>query len=115
MIPAISMAYEVAEADIMLRPPRNAKTDRLVTAKLVNFSYLQIGLIQALAGFLTYMIVLANYGYGAFNVVASSLRSSFPSFAHRRVAQRAVIVVISNSLYQQQQVPAEHLANDWQP
>ena len=28
MIPAISFAYETAEADIMTRPPRNAKTDR---------------------------------------------------------------------------------------
>ena len=63
MIPAISMAYEEAEADIMQRPPRNAKTDRLVTAKMINFSYLQIGLIQALGGYLTYMVVLANYGY----------------------------------------------------
>ncbi|GMI61139.1 hypothetical protein ScalyP_jg7148 [Parmales sp. scaly parma] len=63
MIPAISMAYETAEADIMLRPPRNAKLDRLVTAKMINFSYLQIGLMQALGGYLTYMIVLNNYGY----------------------------------------------------
>lgn len=46
MIPAISMAYEKPEADIMTRPPRNAKTDRLVTKKLINFSYMQIGIIQ---------------------------------------------------------------------
>ena len=31
MVPAISMAYEDAEADIMKRPPRNAATDHLVT------------------------------------------------------------------------------------
>jgi sodium/potassium-transporting ATPase subunit alpha len=42
MIPAISMAYEEAEADIMQRNPRNAKTDRLVTRKLIYFSYLQV-------------------------------------------------------------------------
>ena len=46
MIPAISMAYEKAEADIMTRPPRNAEKDRLVTKKLINFSYMQIGIIQ---------------------------------------------------------------------
>lgn len=63
MIPAISLAYEKKESDIMDRPPRNAKTDRLVNTKLISFSYLQIGIMQALAGLLTYMIVLNDFGY----------------------------------------------------
>merc|ERR1711966_32462 len=63
MIPAISMAYEKAESDIMLRKPRNGKVDRLVTKKLVAFAYLQIGVIQAAAGFFTWMVVLNDYGY----------------------------------------------------
>lgn len=63
MIPAISMAYELPEADIMMRPPRNSKTDRLVTKRMINFSYLQIGMMQAAAGFYTYMVVLNDYGY----------------------------------------------------
>jgi len=63
MIPAISMAYELPEADIMMRPPRNPKVDRLVTSKMIHFSYGQIGIIQALAGFFTYMVVLNDYGY----------------------------------------------------
>lgn len=63
MIPAISMAYELPEADIMMRPPRNAKTDRLVTKRMINFSYGQIGMIQAMAGFFTYFVVLNDYGY----------------------------------------------------
>jgi sodium/potassium-transporting ATPase subunit alpha len=63
MVPAISMAYEEKEADIMDRPPRNAKTDRLVNFRLISFAYLQIGMIQALAGFFTYMLVLNDYGY----------------------------------------------------
>mmetsp|Transcript_18870 Transcript_18870/g.38697 ORF Transcript_18870/g.38697 Transcript_18870/m.38697 type:complete len:1343 (-) Transcript_18870:193-4221(-) len=63
MVPAISMAYETAEADIMKRPPRNAKVDRLVTKKLINLAYLQIGIMQAMAGFYVYMVVLNDYGY----------------------------------------------------
>jgi len=55
MVPAISMAYEAAEADIMKRPPRNSKVDRLVTKKLIHYSYFQIGVIQAMAGFYVYM------------------------------------------------------------
>lgn len=46
MVPAISMSYEQAEADIMRRPPRNSAVDRLVTKKLIVFAYLQIGVIQ---------------------------------------------------------------------
>merc|ERR1711871_238528 len=63
MIPAISMAWEHAEADIMRRAPRDQKVDRLVTKKLVCFAYLQIGVIQATAGFYSYMVVLQDYGY----------------------------------------------------
>jgi len=63
MVPAISMAYEKPESDIMQRPPRNSKIDRLVTRKLVSFAYLQIGVIQAASGFYTWMVVLNDYGY----------------------------------------------------
>jgi len=65
MVPAISMAWENKEADIMLRPPRDAGRDRLVTKKLVFFSYLQIGVIQAIACFYTWFVVMYDYGYPA--------------------------------------------------
>lgn len=63
MIPAISLAYETAEADIMHRRPRDAKIDRLVTRKLISFAYLNIGILQALAGFYTWFVVLGDYGF----------------------------------------------------
>ncbi|CAM9847704.1 unnamed protein product [Ectocarpus sp. 12 AP-2014] len=63
MVPAISMSYEQAEADIMRRPPRNSAIDRLVTKKLIIYAYLQIGIIQAAAGFYTWLVVLNDYGY----------------------------------------------------
>ncbi|KAH8046098.1 sodium:potassium-exchanging ATPase [Aureococcus anophagefferens] len=58
MVPAISMAYEDAEADIMKRPPRNAATDHLVTSKLICLAYLQIGVMQAMAGFYAWMLTM---------------------------------------------------------
>jgi sodium/potassium-transporting ATPase subunit alpha len=63
MIPAISMAWEKAESDIMKRPPRDSAVDRLVTRKLIFFAYLQIGVIQAAAGFFTWMVVMNDYGF----------------------------------------------------
>uniref|UniRef100_A0A7S1TAN1 Cation-transporting P-type ATPase N-terminal domain-containing protein n=1 Tax=Compsopogon caeruleus TaxID=31354 RepID=A0A7S1TAN1_9RHOD len=62
MLPAISLAYERAESDIMLRPPRDAKRDHLVNERLISFSYFQIGVFQAVAGFFTYFVVFNDYG-----------------------------------------------------
>jgi len=63
MIPAISFAYENAELDIMERMPRNSKRDHLVNVKLISFAYLQIGMVQASAGFYTYFYILNDYGF----------------------------------------------------
>jgi len=45
LAPAIALAYENPELDIMQRPPRHPKLDHLVTGKLLSFSYLLIGMI----------------------------------------------------------------------
>lgn len=42
-VPAISLAYESAESDIMKRQPRNPKTDNLVNERLISMAYGQIG------------------------------------------------------------------------
>merc|ERR1719199_1448719 len=47
----------------MKRNPRRAAIDHLVTKKLVVFAYLQIGVIQAMSGFFTWMVILNDYGY----------------------------------------------------
>merc|ERR1712223_378436 len=63
MVPAISMAYEFAESDIMKRPPRNPFTDKLVNERLISMAYGQIGMIQASAGFFVYFVILAENGF----------------------------------------------------
>lgn len=63
MVPAISLAYEGREANIMSKPPRDARVDRLVTAKLIYFSYLQVGVVQAAAGFYAWVVVLKDFGF----------------------------------------------------
>lgn len=42
-VPAISLAYEAAESDIMKRQPRNPQTDKLVNERLISMAYGQIG------------------------------------------------------------------------
>ncbi|XP_062373492.1 sodium/potassium-transporting ATPase subunit alpha-1-like [Sardina pilchardus] len=63
MVPAISLAYEKAEDDIIKRQSRNPKTDKLVNGRLISMAYGQIGMIQALAGFFTYFVILAQNGF----------------------------------------------------
>ncbi|KAF3839279.1 hypothetical protein F7725_017996, partial [Dissostichus mawsoni] len=63
MVPAISLAYETAESDIMKRQPRNPFRDKLVNERLISIAYGQIGMIQAVAGFFAYFVILAENGF----------------------------------------------------
>ncbi|KAI5747020.1 hypothetical protein M8J77_010290 [Diaphorina citri] len=63
MVPAISLAYEQAESDIMKRRPRNPFTDKLVNERLISMAYGQIGMIQAAAGFFVYFVIMAENGF----------------------------------------------------
>ena len=63
MVPAISMAYEEAESDIMKRMPRNPFTDKLVNERLISVAYGMIGMIQAAAGFYVYFVIMGENGF----------------------------------------------------
>lgn len=63
MVPAISLAYEAAESDIMKRQPRNPKKDKLVNERLISMAYGQIGFMQAAAGFFVYFVIMAENGF----------------------------------------------------
>ncbi|CAF3349572.1 unnamed protein product [Rotaria sp. Silwood1] len=79
MVPAISLAYEKAETDIMKRRPRDPKHDRLVNERLISMAYGQIGMIQASAGFFVYLVILAENGFWPSRLLG--LRKSWESKA----------------------------------
>merc|ERR1712013_507429 len=58
LVPAISLAYERAESDIMKRQPRCPIKDKLVNERLISLAYGQIGMIQAISGFFTSIVVV---------------------------------------------------------
>jgi len=62
-VPAISLAYEAPESDIMKRQPRDPYRDNLVNRRLISMAYGQIGMIQAAAGFFAYFIIMAENGF----------------------------------------------------
>lgn len=60
--PAISFAWEKSESNVMDRPPRNRKVDRLVRPSLLMYCYAQAGMIEAAACFLAYFVVYSTNG-----------------------------------------------------
>jgi len=63
LVPAISLAYERAESDIMKRQPRCPINDKLVNERLISLAYGQIGMIQAISGFFTYFVIMGENGF----------------------------------------------------
>lgn len=64
IFPAIALAYEPAEGDLMARPPRpsGAGADPLVNRRLLCWSLAQIGIMQSVAGLYAYFVVFNDYG-----------------------------------------------------
>lgn len=63
LIPTLGMGLEVAEGNLMERPPRNVFLDKLIPKGLFILAYLQLGMIQAFAGLFAYAVVMNDFGY----------------------------------------------------
>jgi sodium/potassium-transporting ATPase subunit alpha len=62
VLPAAAMAYETPEADIMNRPPRDVRKDRLTGMPVLFYAYCIIGAIEALACLFIYFNAFQSYG-----------------------------------------------------
>lgn len=59
---AITLTFEKPEADVLLRPPRNIKKDRLVDAKLYLQSFVLVGMIECTCSFAMSFWYLQQHG-----------------------------------------------------
>ena len=73
MVPAVSLAYEYPELDIMFRKPRNSHEEHLVSGKLLINAYMVIGAFQTIAGYLAYFTVMHDYGFPPWNLLGLAL------------------------------------------
>jgi len=62
IIPGVALSFETAESDVMQRPPRNVKTDRMMGKKSLAFAYAQAGTLQSLGCIFAFFFVLWDYG-----------------------------------------------------
>ena len=76
--PAISFAWEKSESNVMDRPPRNRKVDRLVRPSLLSYCYAQAGVIEAGACLLAYFVVYSTNGVTARDLFNFGMTENFP-------------------------------------
>ena len=81
----------------MKRKPRNPKKQKLVNAKLLLFSLVSIGVLQAASGFTSYFMVMNSYGFPA-SELWDSARKYFQEGAPDLVIGDKVLVRFSKVL-----------------
>ena len=95
MLPAVSLAFEESEENLMKRKPRNPDTDHLINEKLIFLSYGQIGLIQAAAGFFTYFVIMAENGFWPERLI-SKFKNYLKKKIFDNVARKNIVKLILN-------------------
>uniref|UniRef100_K3WV12 Cation-transporting P-type ATPase N-terminal domain-containing protein n=1 Tax=Globisporangium ultimum (strain ATCC 200006 / CBS 805.95 / DAOM BR144) TaxID=431595 RepID=K3WV12_GLOUD len=70
--PAISLAYEEPENDIMSRPPRDMNRDRLMSMPLLQYVYMVAGMVNVCGCFLAYATVFWRNGISLSEMYMSS-------------------------------------------
>uniref|UniRef100_A0A673CMG7 Sodium/potassium-transporting ATPase subunit alpha n=1 Tax=Sphaeramia orbicularis TaxID=375764 RepID=A0A673CMG7_9TELE len=105
MVPAISLAYEAAESDIMKRQPRNPFRDKLVNERLISIAYGQIGRYDPGSGWFLRLFSVGkylNYTYEQRKIVEFTCHTAF--FVSIVVVQWADVIICKtrrNSVFQQ--------------
>lgn len=62
LLPAIAMAYEMGELDLMTRKPRS-REDHMVTMTLMSQAYGFMGWTQFWAGMIAYYVTFNDFGF----------------------------------------------------
>jgi hypothetical protein len=94
----------------MKRKPRHPKKDRLVTLKLAIWSYLVLGTWQAIAGFISYLLVFDHYNIPISGIVYISttyFKNSSPDFYGLVCVQRYYVLTLFQDAEQQRSLLQE--------
>jgi sodium/potassium-transporting ATPase subunit alpha len=69
VVPAVTLAYERAESDIMLRMPRHPQKDKLVNDVLIGAAGGQMGILESVACYFTFFVMLGQFGFLPLRVI----------------------------------------------
>jgi sodium/potassium-transporting ATPase subunit alpha len=105
--PAISLAYEGAESNIMERKPRNPTRDRLVSPNLLFYSYITSGFIITLGCMAAYTFSYAQNGLYLSDFFGPDLRGSGGAFFSLTSSESVTVGDRTYSPAEQRQIFAE--------
>ena len=88
LLPALALAVEKEEGDIMHRPPRS-KAEKLLTSRMLFTSYGIKGSIEAAAGFFCYFAVLLDGGWN----FGQNMSFTNPLYMHAITAFFAAVII----------------------
>ncbi len=77
IFPAIALAYEKPESDLMTRPPRNIKREKLLNSRLLMYAMLQLGLLQTIGGFASYFLAMSDNGLTPMSLIGLDRKGRF--------------------------------------
>ena len=62
MLGSLGLVHEPPESGLMEKPPRDPKRDRMIGAKLLNHTFLQVGVLQSIIAYFMYFYTFHYYG-----------------------------------------------------
>ena len=76
LIPGVGLSSEDPEVDIMVRPPRK-KIDHLINRRILTGTYFMVGIMQSLGGFLTYFLIMYDFGFAPGELIGLTMQKGF--------------------------------------
>ncbi|KAJ3269383.1 hypothetical protein HDV01_001458 [Terramyces sp. JEL0728] len=95
---SISLMYETAEGNLMLKPPRNARTDRLTDWKFFFQIYCVIGPMIWLSGFGMWFLYMSENGLGFYDLMLVYDKWA-DGWAGKSVDELATYVSVGDGIY----------------
>jgi sodium/potassium-transporting ATPase subunit alpha len=105
--PAISLAYEPAETDIMKRKPRNPIRDRLVAPNLMFYSYITSGFVITVGCMIAYAFSYAQNGISLSNFFGPDLHGSGGAFFSLTASEPVTVAGTTFSPSEQRRIFSE--------
>ncbi len=101
LAPAICLAYELAESDLMKRKPRDSKTDRLTNGQLFFLGYGCLGMFETLIGFFCFFGVFTSFGFLHSDLTGAAIdfKKENSALCDQECCPAWCVVLIPNSIF----------------
>jgi sodium/potassium-transporting ATPase subunit alpha len=99
MIGSLGLIHEQAESDIMNRPPRNSRSDRLVNARTILFAYFFVGIMESTIAFFMYFYTMWMGGVYPSDTLLAFDKWNNETYIHLSVHDRTELNYLGQSAF----------------